>query len=533
MDTSRIQSTLSRLSDGQLRTALQSGAAPEYLIAAELHRRKQLRDQPAEPAPLREELVEGYADGGFLAPRPVAAGYRHGALPEANFFSVRPMPPFQPARDASPVGMALNAAPNGVVGGNSEGGGARGNAEGPPGARSTGSVAGDLTGFGSAAMNALGGPASTAMTALGALTGGPAGAIMAGAIGSMLAGVRSGPLGQSVSARGVLSPTTQITGALTGSFDNLGGNPHDGYGGFADQPSRDAVASMNEAISAGFGPEGVGWGGDAGSGVSNENTTEGGESKDSTSGTPGGIGGDPGGDNSYAVGGVIGGRGLRWLGGLLGLGGLGASAYHGWPREGDEEAVEPPAPTQPTEAPRTAPRRGSASGPAPEAAVPAQPEPVETRPDAAAPQGRRRGLDPVQIALIRAGIGMMGSDRRNPLAALADQIDPAMGAYLGAERIEADDQRRREEAARRDRQHAEVMRRYDLDRISRERIAQANRIAVDRRSAARGGRGARVTDTQLRAFAEQRGLDFARMTPAQREVLRRRVAEEIATADVE
>lgn len=149
-------------------------------------------------------------------------------------------------------------------------------------------------------------------------------------------------------------------------------------------------------------------------------------------------------------------------------------------------------------------------------------------------QEEPRGLSPVQLALIQAGLGMMSSGARTPLAALGEAGGPAMATYLAATRTETDDRRRRQESLRRDQQHADMMQRYDQDRQSRERLAgitdsRARELALLR--ASRGsGRQARIpliSETRARELAGEG--TWSQMSDAQRRVFRETRSREAAT----
>lgn len=108
-----------------------------------------------------------------------------------------------------------------------------------------------------------------------------------------------------------------------------------------------------------------------------------------------------------------------------------------------------------------------------------------------AEDGRRRGgLSAADLAMIQLGLGMMGSSRKQPLAALSDAATPAIRTYTEMARNERQDRdsqdRRMSELAYRE----DMLDRYAEDRRSREQIA--GQSSEDRRAAmlARaGGRG--------------------------------------------
>jgi hypothetical protein len=137
------------------------------------------------------------------------------------------------------------------------------------------------------------------------------------------------------------------------------------------------------------------------------------------------------------------------------------------------------------------------------------------------PQEESRGMSPLQLAMIQAGLGMMSSSRKNPLAALGDQAKPAAETYLAADRTQTDDLRRRQEAMMRSQQHEEQMRRYDEDRQSREALTREghqNQMAIaGMRGAGRGGgtpRAARPDTAMITSVARQIAANAGRTSPS-------------------
>jgi hypothetical protein len=235
-------------------------------------------------------------------------------------------------------------------------------------------------------------------------------------------------------------------------------------------------------------------------------------------------------------------RGLRWLwsspygrwgtGAGLAAGAYGSGMFHPSPQGQQGQGTQQAAPQ---ETARQAPvRQAPAARQGEGAAVQAPQQPPQE--DAQAGERRRLqeardrlvanqergGLTPMDIAIIQLGLGMMGSSRASPLAAMSDAAAPAINTYVNLTRSEQDREERRQRRADEMDYREAMLARYDADRASREqlqreRLAQAMAVAGMRRAGGGGGasRSALVRSLETRLAGLIAGAG-ANMSPQER-----------------
>jgi hypothetical protein len=233
-------------------------------MSGSMTRRSALADIAARPLPAFQAPMQRNRGNSWNYP-----GF--GRDPE-----LAPPPPSAPSTPATPRAEELVAAPaqaaSAVIGGSSDGGGGGDSfsisadmAANPEAYRNTvleDVARGMLQAVGLGSLS----PTATTITAdRSAISAAPPGVTEALMSGQM------GMLSTPEPTVADISPTAVSTEALGSPVaDN---NPHDGSGGFSDPNSRDAVSSMNDAISAGLGPESPGWGAPSNTETTNTDTT--------------------------------------------------------------------------------------------------------------------------------------------------------------------------------------------------------------------------------------------------------------------
>lgn len=491
-----------------------------------------------------------------------------GALPSSLRTAITGSPgttsPLVASADPAMVGQGSSQGGGGGWDGNPNSGPGRdGNPDSKPG---TGNVVNDLSSFASG-MRGVVGSGPLAQTAMGFLAGGIPGAIAGGALG-MIGGTANVAGGRAVSAASEVlgGRPTNATGILGSISQALGlSDPSDGRakgdmdpsiqgnadvtGGF-DKPGPSNIGATVDGVTDGSGygkgpgvtdgGDKAGWGGaDAGGKSGDIGGFDGGQGPDSAPGGKEGDGSQDGGGKEgggwgggenfyaggpvdrYAVGGVVAqqapsllarvfrGRVLGPLG-LAGAGAYGAAHYgsSGAPDGQPERPARPvqdqpqPAPARPAQA-----RQGSGQAAPQNDDIPFPPPspPGEGRDRAMATDSQRKGLSPMDIAMIQIGLGMMGSNKRSPLEAMSQAAAPALRTY--AELTNAEERRDDRAAERRDLREwrEQQLSRFGEDRASREAVARERLNRTAGRAPAAPRPRADMTDEQwqVRIAAER------------------------------
>lgn len=558
MNLYQMMGVAGRLSDQQIAMAMRSGTLPEFVGMAELHMRNEMRGTP-EPPPLRDELMaramqpEGMNAGGLVRvhdtrPRPLGGERRYfggftnnlAGLPPALNTAITGSPgTTSPLVATDPgVSVASGAGEAGGWDGNPNSGPGRdGNPDSKPG---TGNVVNDLSGFTSSMRDVIGyGP--LAQTAMGFMAGGIPGAI-AGGVAGMIGGLANVAGGRAVSAasEALGGRPTNATGTLGSISQALGfSGSSDGRAKGEMDPSIQGNAEVtgdfdkpspsNVGASVSGAADGSAYGKEAGiDGGSKADFGGGGPDISGHESTPG-IGTDPmGGGFGLAAGGAVQvgrnalarifGSRLGRTGALVGAGGVGYALY---PSDAQAPDAIPLPPPEPPGAPENRRPNAQAGGNDALPLPPPSPPGESRRDDPIVKDSQRNGLSPIDIALIQLGLGMMGSNRATPLAAMSEAANPALRTYVdlinAEERREDRAQQLRETREWRDRQEA----------LSRERLGSQETLARERlnRTAGRATAAPRpragMTDEQWRLrIATERDPDVRQRLIEERAISR-------------